>query len=163
MSSGTVTTNLFNMIVIESFIIWKRNIRMSSGTATTILFRIKAEISDSGKELSNVLVSSKRKLREVDKDLVLKSEYGVGLSFNASMLAIRRLIFNNFSQRISSLIVKRISSSIPPTSGITISITYKLMSSESGGDASTYSMLSIEKESSSIEVESSLELEKSSN
>nr|GFD61651.1 hypothetical protein [Tanacetum cinerariifolium] len=31
------------MIVMESFIFWKRNIRMSSGTATTDLFYIKAE------------------------------------------------------------------------------------------------------------------------
>nr|GFD40552.1 hypothetical protein [Tanacetum cinerariifolium] len=38
---------------------------------------------------------------------------------------------------ISSWIVKRMSSSIPPTSGITISITSELTSSESEGDAST--------------------------
>nr|GFD04858.1 hypothetical protein [Tanacetum cinerariifolium] len=46
LSSGTATTNLFNMIVIESesFILRKRYIRMSSGTATTNLFQIKAEV-----------------------------------------------------------------------------------------------------------------------
>nr|GEY03085.1 26S proteasome non-ATPase regulatory subunit 14 homolog [Tanacetum cinerariifolium] len=32
MSSGTATTDLYNMIFIENFIFWKRNIRMSSGT-----------------------------------------------------------------------------------------------------------------------------------
>nr|GEZ72153.1 hypothetical protein [Tanacetum cinerariifolium] len=42
-SSGSATTDLFNMIVIENFIFWKRNIRMSSGIATTDLFNIKAE------------------------------------------------------------------------------------------------------------------------
>nr|GEV42048.1 hypothetical protein [Tanacetum cinerariifolium] len=40
-------------------------------------------------------------------------------------------------QRISSLIVKSMSSSIPPTAGITIFITSELTSLESGGDAST--------------------------
>nr|GFA69241.1 hypothetical protein [Tanacetum cinerariifolium] len=77
------------------------------------------KVSSSGKELSKVLVSFKRELREVEEDLVMKSEDGFGLSFNASMLAIKRLIFNNFSRKIWSLIVKRIPSSIPPTSGIT--------------------------------------------
>nr|GFC91160.1 hypothetical protein [Tanacetum cinerariifolium] len=52
-------------------------------------------------------------------------------------VAIRRLTFNNLSRRLSSLIVKGMSSSIPPTSGITISITSELTSSESGGNAST--------------------------
>nr|GEX46081.1 hypothetical protein [Tanacetum cinerariifolium] len=46
------------------------------------------KVSDSGKELSMVLVSSKRKLKEVEEDLVMKSEDAVGLSFNASMLVI---------------------------------------------------------------------------
>nr|GEV69677.1 hypothetical protein [Tanacetum cinerariifolium] len=91
------------------------------------------------KELSKVLVSSKRELREVEEDLVMRSEDGVGLSFNASMLAIKRLTFNNFLRRISSLIVKRISSSIPHTSGITISINSELMSSESGDQFKDFS------------------------
>nr|GFB73607.1 hypothetical protein [Tanacetum cinerariifolium] len=94
------------------------------------------KVSNSSKELSKVLVSSKIELREVEEDLVMKSEDGLGL-FNTLMLSIRRLIINNFSRRISSLIVKRISSSIPHTSGITISITSELTSSELGGDAST--------------------------
>nr|GEU35525.1 reverse transcriptase domain-containing protein [Tanacetum cinerariifolium] len=86
----------------------KRRIRMSSRTATIDLFNMIG-------------------------DLVLQSEDGVGLAFNASILEIRRFTFNNFARRISSLIVKRMSSSIPPTSGITISITSELTSSESGG------------------------------
>nr|GEW23673.1 hypothetical protein [Tanacetum cinerariifolium] len=118
--------------------------------------QIQEKVSNSGKELSKVLVSSKRELREVEEDLVMKSEDVVGLSFNASMLAIRRLIFNNFSRRISSLIVTIISSSILPTFGTTISITSELTSSESRGDDSTYSMLSIEKEASLVEENSSL-------
>nr|GEU78982.1 putative ribonuclease H-like domain-containing protein [Tanacetum cinerariifolium] len=88
----TATTDLFNMIVMESFMFRKRNIRMSSGTATTDLFDIKAE---------------------------------------------------SFKLGISSLIIKRMSSSIPPTSGITISITSELTSSESGGDASSWGQLSL--------------------
>ncbi|GKG44356.1 hypothetical protein Tco_0485794, partial [Tanacetum coccineum] len=88
-------------------------------------------------ELSKVLVSSKKRLRDVEEDLVITSEDGAGLSFNALMLAIRRLTFNNFSRRISSLIVRRISVSIPPTFGITISTTSELTISASGGDAST--------------------------
>nr|GEX47313.1 hypothetical protein [Tanacetum cinerariifolium] len=95
----------------------------------------KQKVSNSGKELSEVLISSKRELREVEGDLVLQSKDEVGLSFNASILAIRRFTFNNFSWRISSLIVKIISSSIPPTFGITISITSELTSSESGVDS----------------------------
>nr|GEX49236.1 reverse transcriptase domain-containing protein [Tanacetum cinerariifolium] len=43
MSSGIATTDLFNMIVMKNFIFRKRNIRRSSGTATTYLFNIKAE------------------------------------------------------------------------------------------------------------------------
>nr|GFC51660.1 hypothetical protein [Tanacetum cinerariifolium] len=109
----------------------------SSGTATTNLFHIKAETSNSSKELSKVLVSSKREMREVEGDLVLQSKDGMGLAFNASILAIRRLTFKNFSRRISSLIVKRMSSSIPPTFEITIAITSELTSSELRGDAST--------------------------
>nr|GEX91251.1 hypothetical protein [Tanacetum cinerariifolium] len=77
----------------------------------------KQKVSNSGKELSKVLVSSKRELREVEEDLVLQSEDKSGLVFNASILEIRRLTFNNFSRRTSYLIVKRMSSSIPPTSG----------------------------------------------
>nr|GFC10726.1 hypothetical protein [Tanacetum cinerariifolium] len=88
MSSGTATTNLFNMIVIESFIFWKRNIRTSSGNAT-ISSKSKQKISILGKELSKVLVSSKGELREVEEDWVMKSKDGVGLSFNTSMLAIK--------------------------------------------------------------------------
>nr|GFD51922.1 hypothetical protein [Tanacetum cinerariifolium] len=44
MSSGIATIDFFYMIVMESFIFQKRNIRMrSSGAATTNLFNIKAE------------------------------------------------------------------------------------------------------------------------
>nr|GFC39105.1 hypothetical protein [Tanacetum cinerariifolium] len=71
MSSGTSTTDLFYMIVMESFIFRKRKIRRSSGTATTNLFDIKAESFKPSKELSKVLVSSKREVREVEEDLVL--------------------------------------------------------------------------------------------
>nr|GEX76391.1 hypothetical protein [Tanacetum cinerariifolium] len=45
----------------------------------------KHKVSNLGEELSKVLVSSKRELREVEEDLVMKSEDGVGLSFNASI------------------------------------------------------------------------------
>nr|GFB59485.1 hypothetical protein [Tanacetum cinerariifolium] len=103
-----------------------------SMTQHRAFIQVTMKVSNSGKELSKVLVSSKRELREVEEDLVLQSEDGVGLAFKASILAIRRLTFNNFSRRISSLIVKRMSSSIPPTSGITISITSEPTSSESG-------------------------------
>nr|GEV88265.1 hypothetical protein [Tanacetum cinerariifolium] len=74
-----------------------------------------------GKELSKVLVSSKKDLGDVEEDLVKDSEDGVGLSFNASILAIRRWTFNNFSRRLSSL--------ISSSSRITIFATSKLMSS----------------------------------
>nr|GEY71038.1 reverse transcriptase domain-containing protein [Tanacetum cinerariifolium] len=62
-------------------------------------------------------------LGDVEEDLVKSSEDGVGLSFNASMLAIKRWTFNKFSRRLSS--------SISSSSGITISATSKLKTSES--------------------------------
>ncbi|GJS35933.1 hypothetical protein Tco_0534315 [Tanacetum coccineum] len=97
------------VIEIEIFIIRKEKIRKISGTALLFFFQIKAKrFHDWVKELSKVLVSSKKKLGDVEEDLVTKSEDRVGLSFNALILAIRRLTFNNFSRRISSLIVKRI-------------------------------------------------------
>nr|GEV42843.1 hypothetical protein [Tanacetum cinerariifolium] len=137
MSSGIATTDLFNMIIMKNFIFRKRN----SGGVVVLPLLIsstsKQKVSNSGKELSKVLVSSKRELREVEGDLVLQSKDGVGLAVNASILEIRRFTFNNSSRKISSLIIKRMSSSIPPTSGITISVTFELTSSESGGDAST--------------------------
>nr|GFD20540.1 hypothetical protein [Tanacetum cinerariifolium] len=43
MSSGTATTDLFNMIVMYSLIFQKRNIKRGSGIATVNLFNIKAE------------------------------------------------------------------------------------------------------------------------
>nr|GEX20892.1 putative reverse transcriptase, RNA-dependent DNA polymerase [Tanacetum cinerariifolium] len=49
----TATTDLFNMIVIESFIFRKRNIRRSSGTTTTDLFNIKAESFKLGPQLKS--------------------------------------------------------------------------------------------------------------
>ncbi|GKG58122.1 hypothetical protein Tco_0589733, partial [Tanacetum coccineum] len=83
------------------------------------------KVSDKGKELPKVLVSSKKRLRDVEEDLVKnrKMEWDY-------LLMLR-------SQRISSLIVRRISVSTPPTSGITISTTSKLTISVSRGDAST--------------------------
>nr|GEX34170.1 integrator complex subunit 11 [Tanacetum cinerariifolium] len=53
LNCGTATTNLFNMIVIEieSFIIWKGYIRMSSGTATTNLSQIKVEVFKFGQRI----------------------------------------------------------------------------------------------------------------
>nr|GEY74873.1 hypothetical protein [Tanacetum cinerariifolium] len=50
------------------------------------------------------LVSSKKELREVEEDLAKNSKDGVGLSFNALMLAIKRWTFDNFSRRLSSSI-----------------------------------------------------------
>ncbi|GKG33656.1 hypothetical protein Tco_0433815 [Tanacetum coccineum] len=68
--------------------------------------RLKRKVSDSGIELSKMLVSSKKRLGNVEVDLITTSEDGVGLSLNESILAIRRFTLNNFSRRISSLIVK---------------------------------------------------------
>ncbi|GJR33386.1 hypothetical protein Tco_1109618 [Tanacetum coccineum] len=82
----------------ERIIFRKRRIRISSGVSP----------------------SKRKSLGNVEVDLVTTTEDGTGLSFNASILATRRLTFNNVSRRVSSLI-KRMSSSILPTSGITIS------------------------------------------
>ncbi|GJR84577.1 hypothetical protein Tco_0155362 [Tanacetum coccineum] len=63
----------------ESFINPEEIKSDKSGTATTNFFQIKEKSFSLGKELSTVLVSSKKKLEDVEGDLV---KDGVGLSFN---------------------------------------------------------------------------------
>ncbi|GJU09415.1 hypothetical protein Tco_1131811 [Tanacetum coccineum] len=88
MSSGTATTLLFNMIVIEiekAHNPVRDKIKNDSGTATTNLFQIRAKSFSFGQRIINGISSSKKRLRDMEEDLVIKSEDGVGLSFNASI------------------------------------------------------------------------------
>nr|GFC59958.1 hypothetical protein [Tanacetum cinerariifolium] len=110
---------------------------MSSDTATTNLSQIKVEVFKFWQRIMKSVSLLQERVKRSGGRLGLAIEDGVGLAFNASIVAIRRLTFDNFSRRLSSLIVKGMSSSILPTSSITISITSELTSSESGGDAST--------------------------
>ncbi|GKB24945.1 hypothetical protein Tco_0864346 [Tanacetum coccineum] len=59
-------------------------------------------LKDSVKELSKVLVSSKKRLRDVEEDLVITSEDESGnYHFNASMFSNKKIDINNYSTKWS--------------------------------------------------------------